>query len=545
MKEQAELDFRALFESTPSPLMVLDPGLHLVAVNDAYCAATMIVRESVVGRHLFDVFPQPEDVDHDGQSNLGASLGRVKAFLQPDTMSVQQYDIPRADGTFEERYWSPVNVPVIGDDGQLRWIIHRVEDVTEFVKAGGHGGTEEADILRRSAALRDSNQLLRDSNDAKNDFLSRMSHELRTPLAAVLGFSELLTLSGLPEEQHEWSSAILRAGRHLLDLVNDVLDISRIESGDLALSIEPIAVGPLLTDAYELVAPLAISREVQIHPPTFDVRSGYAVADPQRLKQVVVNLLSNAVKYNRDGGDVRVHVQENDADEQVLLAVSDTGQGIPGNKLARLFVPFDRLDAPATGVEGIGLGLALSRTLVERMGGTLTVDSVEGEGSTFTITLGRGEPVAIDADSEENRDLLVPLPYAGDAKLLYIEDTATNVRLVEQILGARPSVKLLPAMFGSLGLELAQEHRPQLILLDLHLPDIDGGEVLSRLRADDRTKDIPVVILSADATMRQADALIAAGASAYLTKPISVRDLLALVDGVLGAPADAGATSQP
>jgi len=431
---------------------------------------------------------------------------------------------------------------------QLRYIIHRVEDVTEFVRLKERGGEQEtiagelreraqqmeAEILRRSAELQEMNKHLRTANEAKNEFLSRTSHELRTPLTAIMGFSELLTIAELDEQQHEWSTIILKAGEHLLGLVNEVLDISRIESRDLSISLEPVALAPMLEGALELVGPLADSRKVTIHPPKMLAGSGYVLADNQRLKQVTINLLSNAIKYNREGGEVHVSIATADED-RVRMTVKDTGNGIDEASLAKLFVPFERLDAAASGVEGTGLGLVLSRTLVEAMGGTLGVDSTPGVGSTFWVELGREEPAAVhDTAGGEERELLAERTYSDQRSLLYIEDTVANVRLIEEILRSRPSVRLLPAMMGQLGLELAREHRPDLILLDLHLPDLGGEKVLAQLQADERTRDIPVVILSADATKRTPAPLLEAGASAYLTKPIRVSRLLKIIDEHIG-----------
>jgi CheY-like chemotaxis protein len=251
-------------------------------------------------------------------------------------------------------------------------------------------------------------------------------------------------------------------------------------------------------------------------------------ADRQRLKQVLINLISNAIKYNRESGEVRIEVGSHDPD-RVRLTVTDTGIGIDEASRARLFVPFERLDT-TTIVEGVGLGLALSRTLTEAMGGAIGFESTPGEGSTFWVELVGAEPVAVERLSEEIHPILAVHPGQGERSLLYIEDTDANVRLVEEILTRRPSIKLLPAMIGSLGLELAREHRPDLILLDLHLPDINGAELLEELRSDARTMDIPVVILTADATQRQLDRLLAAGARAYLTKPIGVVELLQVID---------------
>jgi signal transduction histidine kinase len=530
-----EPDFRALFEGVPGLYLVLDPELRIVAASEAYLRATMTRREEIMGRGIFEVFPDnPDDPEATGVRNLSASLDRVRQRRVPDTMAVQKYDIKRPaeeGGGFEERYWSPKNTPVLGETGELAYIIHRVEDVTEFVRLSERGTEQEAEIYLRGQELQRLNKELESADRAKNEFLSRMSHELRTPLAAIMGFSELLALSDLDERRREWAGTILKAGQHLLKLVDEVLDISRIEAGELSLSVEAVPIAPLLDDAIELIEPLADGRRVEIHAPELAEGSGYVQGDNQRLKQVVINLLSNAVKYNREGGEVRIAVDGADSD-RVRIGVSDTGPGIDRESLAKLFTPFERLDCGPQ-VQGTGLGLAVSRSLVEAMGGTLTVESTPGEGSTFTIELARGEPIAVAEAGTEERELIAERIYDGERRLLYIEDTVANVRLVEQILESRPSVRLLPAGMGRLGLELAAEHRPDLILLDLHLPDIGGEEVLARLRSDDRSREIPVVILSADATDRSRSPLLENGARAYLTKPIGVRNLLGVVDEYL------------
>lgn len=532
----SEPDFRALFEAAPGLYLVLDPELRIVAASDAYLRATMTRRDQIIGRGLFEVFPDnPDDPEATGVSNLSASLERVRRHRVPDTMAVQKYDIQRPEdegGGFEERYWSPKNTPVLDTSGEVAYIIHRVQDVTDFIRLAERGTEQEAEIFLRGQELQRLNQELENANRAKNEFLSRMSHELRTPLAAIMGFSELLALADLDDKKREWSQTIVKAGKHLLRLVDEVLDISRIETGDLALSVEPVDVRSLVDDAIELVQPMAEGRGVTIHPPVITERSGYVRADGQRLKQVLINLLSNAVKYNRDRGEVRIAVEPVGSDH-MRIAVSDTGRGIDSRSLGKLFTPFERLDVGAD-LQGTGLGLALSKSLVEAMGGRIEVESEPGAGSTFAVELSRGEPSAVEAATEVERELLMEREYDGERRLLYIEDTVANLRLVEEILESRPSVKLLPAGMGRLGLELAVEHRPDLIMLDLHLPDLDGEQVLAGLLDDERTRDIPVVVLSADATKRARDPLLENGAQAYLTKPIGVRELLGVVDEYLG-----------
>ena len=398
----------------------------------------------------------------------------------------------------------------------------RVEERTLALRAANEQLQQEIAERRRAEEEADR------ANRAKSDFLSRMSHELRTPLNGILGFAQLLQMESLPADQEESVTHILKAGRHLLGLINEVLDISRIEAGRLQLSLEPVPVGDTLRGAVDLVRPLAAQRDIELAAEVADDH-WHVLADRQRLQQVLLNLLSNAVKYNRTRGAVAVSCEERSGGRLRML-VTDTGHGISPDKLERLFTPFDRLGAEGTGIEGTGLGLALSRHLVEVMGGTLDVTSQVGVGSTFAVEF---PLTAAPADA-------LKLPAAsptvqaergeGRMVVLYIEDNVSNLRLVEQVLGRRPQTTLLSAMQGQLGLDLAREHRPDLILLDLHLPDVPGDEVLRRLREGPQTRGIPVVILSADATPGQVERLLAAGAQAYLTKPLDVRQLLALVD---------------
>jgi PAS domain S-box-containing protein len=548
------LDFRTLFESSPGLFLVLDPDFRILAASDAYLTATMTKRDEIVGRGLFEVFPDnPDDQEATGVDNLRASLERARRDRAPDTMAVQKYDVRRPQeqgGQFEVRYWSPCNSPVIGERGELLYLIHQVEDVTEFVRLQEHEAEQEAltselrerttqmetEILRRSAELRVTNERLRAAGDAKTEFLSRMSHELRTPLASILGFSELLEMEELGDEKQSWVKTIHRAGEHLLDLVNEVLDISRIESGHLSISLEPVSLKSIVEEALALMRPLATSKNVRIHALASDNATvSHVVADAQRLKQVLINLLSNAIKYNRKDGDVRVTVEEVE-DGRCRIAIEDTGLGIAEDAIARLFVPFERLGAGASGIEGTGLGLALSRNIVEAMGGELTVASNPGTGATFSVELDRAEATRTETGGNDVDPALEMREYAAVKRLLYVEDVVANVRLVEAILRRRPSIRVIPAMQGQLGLELAREHHPDLILLDLHLPDIGGEEVLAQLQADENMRETPVVVLTADATERQFDQVLALGARDCLTKPMEARELLELVDRFMTDP---------
>jgi signal transduction histidine kinase/CheY-like chemotaxis protein len=366
------------------------------------------------------------------------------------------------------------------------------------------------------------------ANTAKSEFWSRMSHELRTPLNAILGFGQLLELSSLDAEDSEGVGHILKAGRHLLALIDDVLDLSRIEAGMLTISLEPVETAELIGDAADLIRPLADSRSIRL---TIDADGCdvYVMTDRQRCRQILLNLLSNAVKYNRDGGDVDVSCLRV-TDGILRVAVRDSGPGIDPSRIDRLFEPLDRLGAESSGVEGTGLGLALTKQLVERLGGSIGVESAPGQGSTFWIDLPVTESPAGSRATRWHPETSTP---AGDRTLLLVEDNLANLRLVEAMLRRRPGIALLPAMQGRLAIELAHEHQPDVIMLDLHLPDLSGREVLHRLRADPRTRDIPVVISSADATPARIRRLREEGAFDYVTKPLDVGRFLEVVDAAL------------
>jgi signal transduction histidine kinase/CheY-like chemotaxis protein len=538
------LDFRCLFESAPGCYLVLDPELVIVAVSDAYLRATMTRREDILGRGLFEVFPDnPDDPEATGVGNLRTSLDRVLHHRVPDTMAVQQYDIrrPQAEGGgFEVRYWSPLNTPVLGADGELVYIIHRVEDVTEFVRLQERGSEQqqrnarmEAEILRRSKELQEANRKLRAANAAKSEFLSRMSHELRTPLNAILGFAQLLELDELTDEQRDSLDHIMSGARHLLGLINEVLDIAAIEAGGLSVSLEPVAVAEVVAEAVGLIRPLADQRGILLAGPAQPC-ADRVLGDRQRLKQILLNLLSNAVKYNRVGGSVELAC-ERVAAGRLRITVVDTGPGIPPAALDRLFVPFERLASDQGAVEGTGLGLALSQRLAGAMGGTLEVTTTINQGSSFWVELPLTEPLAQGVQAHEGRAALAQAqadPAWPALTVLYIEDNTSNLELVAQLLSRLPDITLIPAMRPQLGLELASEHHPDLVLLDLHLPDMPGQEVLRRLRANPTTADVPVVILSADARPTQIEQLLDQGARAVLTKPLDVKGLLGLLRAI-------------
>ena len=405
---------------------------------------------------------------------------------------------------------------------------HLLREICERRKA-----QDEVENARRDAER---------ANQAKSEFLSRMSHELRTPLNSILGFSQLMESDQrepLTPTQMENVQLILAGGRHLLNLINEVLDLSRIEAGRLSLSIEPVDVPDLLLDALSVVRPLGEDRNITIRDETCGAAVPKVVGDPYRLKQVLLNLLSNAIKYNREGGLVVVGASV--LRPGVLrLSVTDTGPGIPPEKQPLLFEPFQRLSAERSTIEGTGIGLTIAKKLTEAMGGTIGVTSTPGLGSCFFLDLpaeeGMEAPAVVEAIRESPSEAQSSEPSRSGGTVLYVEDDTANVTLVRHILSRRPGVQFLAATRGGDGIGLAQTHRPSLILLDIHLPDMHGREVFRRLRADPRTADIPVIIVSASAMPSDIEQLLKEGVSGYLTKPFDLARFLAAVDEYLAAP---------
>lgn len=467
----------------------------------------------------------------------GRSLGALEnlwALVHPDDQQGVRAHIERAMAAREPAVELEYRFP--HRDGTLRWfyLVARLEyDAAGApVSIVGHA----LDITSRKEAeeaLRLAKQEADAANQAKNEFLSRISHELRTPLNAVLGFGQLLEMDELGEEQRASVGHIMRAGRHLLELIDEVLDISRIEAGQFPVALEPVLLYEVVRETVDLVRPMA--AELGVHVECLVAEDGYVLADRKRLSQVLLNLVSNAVKYNQAGGSVWI-TAVGAAEGRRRIQVADTGPGIDPAMTHRLFRPFERLGAGPTAVDGTGLGLALSKRLVDAMGGAIGVDSRPGEGSSFWVELPDAAP-PLDRHGRATRERFPAGASGAPLTVLYIEDNLPNLELIERVLAHRPAVRLISAMQGQLGLDLAREHRPGLILLDLHLPDVPGEEVLRCLRAEPRTRGLPVVVISADVTPGQMDRMLGAGVAAYLTKPIDVRRLMEIIDATAGVEA--------
>jgi len=506
-RSEAFLD--SMLEHIPNMLFVKDASdLRFVRFNRAGEQLLGYSRDELIGKSVYDLFAADE-ADFFTTQDRDALASGLPLDIPEDPIRT------RRDGV---RYLHTKKIPVLDERGEPQYLLGISEDVTERKRA--------------DEVVREAREQAERANRAKSEFLSRMSHELRTPLTSILGFGQLLEMDGVSESQREPIHYILESGRHLLQLINEVLDISRIETGGLTIHPEPVAVRALLRDVVAIVAPIAAERSVRVEtvPPEPDC---HVMADPQRLKQVLLNLLSNAIKYNRDAGEVMIVCER--AGPNLRIHVRDTGRGIPADRLSEAFTPFERLGAEHDDIEGTGLGLALSDHLMEIMGGTLTVQSEPGVGSTFTAQL----KLAAGVDQGDAVDGTVEIPKHDQldaspaVRLLYVEDDIANIKLVERVLQRRPAITVEATGQGRLGIELARHDPPDVMVLDLHLPDLTGEQVLAALRSDARTEHIPVIILTADASADRATRLRDLGADAYLTKPLDVPRFLAAVDELL------------
>lgn len=496
-REAAAVEQQSLLDQYPGFISVVDQNDHYVYVNRRLATELRLSPEAIMGRGVAEVFgpERAQSIQHHLQ----------QARRHGRSVSESRFS------TIVDRAATDVEVTHVAGP--------RHADGSQRVYAFGTDITERKRAqLALAAALAEAER----ANRTKSQFLSRMSHELRTPLNAVLGFGQLLQLQPMPADQRRQVDEILRGGRHLLSLINDLLDLGRIEAGELEVVCEAVCADTAIDGCLGLMRPLAQERAITLHHATATDPTISTWADPKRLRQVLLNLLSNAIKYNQPGG--RVELDFEPIGSEVEFRVHDTGPGLTEHEQQRLFQPFERLGAGQSAVDGTGIGLALSRSLVEAMGGRIGVHSSPGQGSTFWFRLPRaGSAGEVDDTAGPAAD-----PRAGSRqRALYIEDNPVNQLLMTAMLEDEFELEVEGEPFA--GLDRARTRPPDLILLDIQLPGIDGFEVLRRLRADPLTQHIPVVAVSANAMPADLDAGRAAGFDAYLSKPVDMAELLATV----------------
>ncbi|MCO4860734.1 ATP-binding protein [Cupriavidus sp. WGlv3] len=503
---QFEPHFRLLADGIPHMIMTADADGQIDYCNRRWTSYTGLgLDQTRSGAWKSAV--HPEDIAH----NLGRWADAVAQGREYEI----EYRLKRAsDGAY--RWHLERGSPLKDADGKIvKWL----------------ASSTDIEALKQAQASAES------ANHAKTEFLSNMSHELRNPLNAILGFAQVMASESPPPTASQQASIdqILKAGWHLLELINEVLDLARIEAGQASLSPEPVSVIDTLHECQAMLEQQAVKRAVRMRfpaatPPCF-VR-----ADRTRLKQILLNLLSNAIKYNRDRGSVDVQVTT--TGHRVCVSVRDTGTGLTPERLAQLFQPFNRLGHEAGPVEGTGIGLVVARRLAELMGGTIDVESTPGVGSVFRVELPAAAPPAI---SGESTDTAAPVRARVESSstvhtLLYVEDNPANLKLLEQLVARRADVRLLSAATGTLGVELARTALPEVIVMDIHLPDINGIDALERLRHDPVTRHIPVIALSANAMPRDIERGVKAGFFRYLTKPIRIQEFMDALNAALEPP---------
>ena len=494
--------------------MTTDPAGIITDVNKQMEALTGCTRDELIGAPFKNFFTDPDRAE--------AGIKRVLSGSK-----VTDYELTACARDGKETVVS-YNATTFHDrDRKLQGVFAAARDVTErkrFERTLQENNTE----LERARAAAEK------ANLAKSDFLSSMSHELRSPLNAILGFAQLMNSDSPPPTPSQATSIdqILIAGWYLLELINEILDLAQIESGKLALSREPTSLADVMLECQAMIEPQGEKRGIKMTFP----HSGtpyFVDADRTRLKQVLINLLSNAIKYNQPNGTVVVDCTRN-TPERVRVSVADTGAGLPPEMLQQLFQPFNRLGQERSTEEGTGIGLVMSKRLVEMMGGIIGVDSTVGLGSVFWFELNSASEPQLETDLTQSLVAKAQIQRGAPLRtLLYVEDNPANLKLIEQLIARRPDIRLLSARDGNTGIQLARANEPALILMDINLPGISGIEALKILREDPATAHIPVIALSANAMPRDIEKGLQAGFFRYLTKPIKISEFMDTLEAAL------------
>ena len=509
---------RSLIESNIDALMTTDPAGIITDVNKQMEALTGSTRDELIGAPFKSYFTDPEHAE-----------AGIKRVLRENKVTNYELTARARDG---KQTVVSYNATTFYDrDRNLQGVFAAARDVTERKLL-------DQALQETNVALESAKSVAEKANQAKSDFLSSMSHELRSPLNAILGFAQLME-SGPPLPSASQMASIvqiLQAGWYLLELINEILDLALIESGKLSLSLESISLGEVLSDCQAMIEPQTLRNNIRVVFPQFDSPQ-FVHADRTRVKQVFINLLSNAIKYNRVGGSVEVSCWPG-AGQRMRIAFRDTGEGLSAEKLAQLFQPFNRLGQESGAEEGTGIGLVVSKRLIELMGGQIGAHSTVGEGSEFWVELN----TALGPQTESTETPMpMALPRTSDGAVqhtvLCVEDNLANLTLIEKLISRRSDIRLLTARDGRSGIDIAVTSQPDVVLMDINLPGINGIQALQILANNPATAHIPVIALSANAMPRDIDKGLQAGFYRYLTKPIRIDELMNALDEALSVAA--------
>ena len=508
---------RSLVESNIDALMTADPAGIITDVNKQMEALTGCTRDELIGAPFKQFFTDPDRAE-----------AGIKLVLSEKKLT--NYELTARARDAKETVVSYNLTTFYDRDRRLQGVFAAARDVTERKRL-------DQVLQEKNVELESSRSAAEKANLAKSDFLSSMSHELRSPLNAILGFAQLMESDALPPTpaQKESIAQILQAGWHLLKLINEILDLAKVESNQVPLSQEPVSLAEVMRECQSMVDQQAQQRGIHMRFPMFKIPQ-FVLADRIRVKQVLINLLSNAIKYNIEQGSVEVTCTEI-TPGRMRVSIRDTGAGLSPEQMEQLFQAFNRLGQEAGGEEGTGIGLVVAKRLVELMGGVIGVDSTVGEGSVFWFELIAVAEPRLSQGGGDAAHAAQPPAVRGARlhTLLYVEDNPANLKLVEQIIARHPDIRLLCAVNGRSGIEIARTAKPDAILMDINLPDISGFEALKLLRTDPATAHIPILALSANAMPLDIEKGLNAGFFRYLTKPVKVNEFMEALDLALAS----------
>ena len=506
---------RSLFESNVDALITTDPSGIITDVNKQMEALTGCTRDELIGAPFKNYFTDPERAE-----------AAIKLVLSEK--KVTNYELTACARDGKETVVSYNATTFYDRDRKLQGVFAAARDVTERKRL-------DRVLQEKNVELESARSVAEKASLAKSEFLSSMSHELRSPLNAILGFAQLMESESPPPTvaQKESIAQILQAGWHLLKLIDEILDLAKVESRQVPLSKEPVSLDEVMLECRGMIEPQAQQYGIHMTFPRFDIPS-FVLADRTRVKQVLINLLSNAIKYNQAQGTIDVKCTES-TPGRIRVSIKDTGAGLNPEQLAQLFQAFNRLGQDAGGQEGTGIGLVVAKRLVELMGGVIGVESTVGVGSVFWFELISAAEPQIPMEGDDAAVLAQPHVPRGERlhTLLYVEDNPANLKLVERIIARHPDIRLLTAVDGNGGIEIARVSRPDVILMDINLPDIDGFQALKILRSGQATAHIPVIAISANAMPLDVERGLKAGFFRYITKPIKVNEFMEAMDVAL------------